>query len=274
MLRRPHGVRPTEPGPGPTIGSMSDPEPETRIERDSMGEMPVPADALYGASTQRAVLNFPISGQRVPARVHPCPGAGQAGGRRDERRARPARAGRRAGHRGGGRGGGGRRPRRAVPDRYLPDGIGHLDQHEHERGRRAPRREAAGRGPQRPPERPRQSLPELERRDPDRAPALGGDGDRGGAAARRSSSCRPRSPRRPTSSGRWSRPGARTSRTRRRSGWARSSGATPDRSRRRCGGPWPPRPSCCPCRSGARRSGPASTPIPSSRRGPASAWPS
>ncbi len=31
-----------------------------------MGEMEVPADALYGASTQRAVLNFPISGQRLP----------------------------------------------------------------------------------------------------------------------------------------------------------------------------------------------------------------
>ena len=36
----------------------------TRIEKDSMGEMPVPAKALYGASTQRAVLNFPISGYR------------------------------------------------------------------------------------------------------------------------------------------------------------------------------------------------------------------
>ena len=35
----------------------------TRIEKDSMGEMNVPADALYGASTQRAVLNFPVSGQ-------------------------------------------------------------------------------------------------------------------------------------------------------------------------------------------------------------------
>ncbi len=33
-----------------------------------MGEMAVPADALYGASTQRAVLNFPISGQRFPRR--------------------------------------------------------------------------------------------------------------------------------------------------------------------------------------------------------------
>src|ERR1700682_431012 len=39
-----------------------------RIEKDSMGEVEVPADALYGASTQRAVLNFPISGQRFPRR--------------------------------------------------------------------------------------------------------------------------------------------------------------------------------------------------------------
>jgi fumarate hydratase class II len=37
-----------------------------RTERDSMGEMPVPDEALYGASTQRAVLNFPISGRPMP----------------------------------------------------------------------------------------------------------------------------------------------------------------------------------------------------------------
>jgi len=42
--------------------------PAPRIERDSMGEMEVPADALYGASTQRAVLNFPISGTPLPRR--------------------------------------------------------------------------------------------------------------------------------------------------------------------------------------------------------------
>ncbi len=41
----------------------------TRTERDTMGEMAVPADALYGASTQRAVLNFPVSGRPVPAEV-------------------------------------------------------------------------------------------------------------------------------------------------------------------------------------------------------------
>jgi fumarate hydratase class II len=39
---------------------------ETRTERDSMGEMQVPAHAYYGASTQRAVLNFPISDLRFP----------------------------------------------------------------------------------------------------------------------------------------------------------------------------------------------------------------
>ncbi|NWB25969.1 class II fumarate hydratase [Pseudomonas gingeri] len=38
----------------------------TRIERDSMGELQVPAEALYGAQTQRAVNNFPISHLRMP----------------------------------------------------------------------------------------------------------------------------------------------------------------------------------------------------------------
>ena len=37
-----------------------------RIERDSMGEVAVPADAFYGAQTQRAVENFPISNLRFP----------------------------------------------------------------------------------------------------------------------------------------------------------------------------------------------------------------
>ena len=35
----------------------------TRIEKDSLGTMEVPSEALYGASTQRAVLNFPVSGR-------------------------------------------------------------------------------------------------------------------------------------------------------------------------------------------------------------------
>ena len=37
-----------------------------RTERDSMGELKVPADALWGAQTQRAVQNFPISGLKMP----------------------------------------------------------------------------------------------------------------------------------------------------------------------------------------------------------------
>jgi len=42
--------------------------PPYRLERDSLGEIRVPADAYYGAQTQRAVENFPISGLRVPTR--------------------------------------------------------------------------------------------------------------------------------------------------------------------------------------------------------------
>jgi fumarate hydratase class II len=39
-----------------------------RIEKDSLGEVKVPADAYWGAQTQRAIENFPISGQRLPRR--------------------------------------------------------------------------------------------------------------------------------------------------------------------------------------------------------------
>jgi len=42
---------------------------EFRVEKDTMGEMQVPAAALYGAQTQRAVENFPISGAPIPRPV-------------------------------------------------------------------------------------------------------------------------------------------------------------------------------------------------------------
>ena len=42
------------------------PEDGFRLERDSMGELHVPADALWGAQTQRAVLNFDIAGRPMP----------------------------------------------------------------------------------------------------------------------------------------------------------------------------------------------------------------
>jgi fumarate hydratase class II len=42
--------------------------PDVRIEKDSMGEVRVPAERLWGAQTQRAVENFTVSGRRMPAR--------------------------------------------------------------------------------------------------------------------------------------------------------------------------------------------------------------
>jgi fumarate hydratase class II len=46
----------------------TEPTTATRLERDSMGELPVPANAYYGAQTMRAVQNFPISDLRFPRR--------------------------------------------------------------------------------------------------------------------------------------------------------------------------------------------------------------
>ena len=45
---------------------MSNKDKSFRTEKDSMGELQVPADALYAAQTQRAVENFPISGLTMP----------------------------------------------------------------------------------------------------------------------------------------------------------------------------------------------------------------
>ncbi len=40
--------------------------PHVRVEHDAMGAVEVPTQALYGAQTQRAVQNFPLSGRRLP----------------------------------------------------------------------------------------------------------------------------------------------------------------------------------------------------------------
>ncbi|MCS0602369.1 class II fumarate hydratase [Streptomyces sp. LP11] len=45
--------------------TMTTEEPQYRIEHDSMGEVRVPAGAKWRAQTQRAVENFPVSGQRI-----------------------------------------------------------------------------------------------------------------------------------------------------------------------------------------------------------------
>ncbi len=48
------------------LAGASDMAQDIRIEKDSLGEIAVPANALYGAQTQRAVDNFPVSGQPLP----------------------------------------------------------------------------------------------------------------------------------------------------------------------------------------------------------------
>ncbi len=70
----------------------------TRVERDSMGTLDVPAEALWGAQTQRALQNFPASGLRMPrAFIRALALIKQSAARR-QRRARRSAAGHRHGH--------------------------------------------------------------------------------------------------------------------------------------------------------------------------------
>src|SRR5262245_53959611 len=56
-----------------TIGTGGVPMSQTRLERDPLGELPVPANALWGIQTERARQNFPISNLRpLPAFVDAC----------------------------------------------------------------------------------------------------------------------------------------------------------------------------------------------------------
>ena len=117
---------------------------EHRIERDTMGEVRVPAAALWKAQTQRAVENFPISGipinseliaalgliKEAAAKTNAALGVLRAGVRRCDRescwrgRGEPARC--------------------RVSHRRLPDRVGHLEQHERQRGDRFSRLCSAG----------------------------------------------------------------------------------------------------------------------------------
>ena len=137
-----------------------------------MGEMAVPADAYYGASTQRAVENFPISGQPLPPRADL---ARWATSRPPRRRSTTPRASsddeQYRGDPAGGRGGRRRDARRALPGRRVPDRLRHLVEHERQRGDRQPRRRDPRRGARqqaRAPQRPRQRRAVLQRRVPDR----------------------------------------------------------------------------------------------------------
>ena len=115
-----------------------------RIEHDTMGEVRVPADALWRAQTQRAVENFPISGRGLErAQIRALGLVKARRGAREQatsacwtgRRGRDRR-GRRRGRRG--------RARRPLPRRRVPDRLGHQLQHERQRGDRHPRRPRRG----------------------------------------------------------------------------------------------------------------------------------
>ena len=109
---------------------------EYRIERDSMGEVKVPVEAKWRAQTQRAVENFPISGQGLEAAHIAALGPDQGGGREGQRRARRDRRGHGRGDPRGRAGGRRGQVGRPVPDRRVPDRVGHVEQHERERGHR------------------------------------------------------------------------------------------------------------------------------------------
>ena len=196
-----------------------------RIEHDTMGEVRVPAAALYGAQTQRAVENFPISGSVLES-------SQIAALARIKKSAALANA------------------KLGVLDQSIADAIAaaadevvtgahddefpidvyqtgsrHLLEHEHERGARHSRLAPAR--PARSPERPRERLAVVERRlphlgarrrhrRPDRRPHPGARPPRGGARGEGRAVVRPPS-----------RPAAPTSWTPLRSPSARSSAGTP-----------------------------------------------
>ena len=117
--------------------SMSERVTEQRIEHDAMGEVAVPSWARWGAQTQRAVENFPISGLRIERSPHLGPGHRSRAPRpsvNGRLKVLPKRRG--GGHPRRGRRGRGGRLGRPLPGRRLPDRFGHVVEHERERGDR------------------------------------------------------------------------------------------------------------------------------------------
>ena len=96
-----------------------------------------PTEQLWGGETTKAVANFPVSGERVPVAVVRWLGPRQGRRRARQRRARPARRRRwRSGSPPRPTQIAARRARRPVPDRRLPDRLGHVVEHERQRGHR------------------------------------------------------------------------------------------------------------------------------------------
>ena len=114
---------------------------------------------LWGGETTKAVANFPVSGERVPLPVVRWLGRikGTAARANAELGLLDAELAEQIAAAGDEIADG--QARRAVPDRRLPDRLGHVLEHERQRGHREPRRRRA-------PERPREHGPVVQRRLP------------------------------------------------------------------------------------------------------------
>ena len=118
---RPRWERPAGDGPAGTVLIVSE-----RLQQRE----------LWGAETRKAIANFPVSGEPIPVPVARWLGRIKASAARVNARARPARRRQGRAHRRRRRPRRGGRARRPVPDRRLPDGVGHVVEHERERGDR------------------------------------------------------------------------------------------------------------------------------------------
>ena len=113
---------------------------------------------LYGPETRKAIANFPVSGRGIPVGLVHWLGRIKAAAARVNADLGLLDSDARRAHRGCRRRRGPRRARRPVPHRRLPDRLGHVLEHERQRGHRDARRGG------RPSERPREPRSELERR--------------------------------------------------------------------------------------------------------------
>jgi hypothetical protein len=117
---------------------------EMRIEHDSMGEVKVPKNAYYSSQTQRAVENFPISGQPLPTELIRAMGLVKfACGVANRDLGKLSNTGKvrldaDLGDAASGRGSCCRQIRRPISNRYLSNGFRNLEQHELQRSHREP----------------------------------------------------------------------------------------------------------------------------------------
>ena len=146
-------------GDGQERGFLLTVEPASRANLFAVTDTASTSE-FWGGETRKAIANFPVSGEPIPTPVARWLGRIKAAAARvnaelglldAEKAERIAAAGDRVAA---------RRARRPVPDRRLPDRLGHLVEHERERGDRDPRRRGRAR------ERRRQHGPDLERRLP------------------------------------------------------------------------------------------------------------